>query len=97
MSKSLIDLAFINKILGLPMLVLISLLSSAFCLVWVVLDPSFSSVAAFLASLVVLFTFIYQKKTSSNNQVQQIKKGFGIQAGRDVNIGGKQGRDEDAR
>lgn len=79
------------------MLVLISLLSSVFCLIWVVLDFSFPSVAAFLASVVVVLTFVYQKKSSSNKQVQQIKKGFGIQAGRDVNIGGKQGRDEDVR
>lgn len=69
------------------MLVLISLLSSAFCLVWVVLDPSFSSVAAFLASIVVVFTFIYQKRSSRNTQRQQVKNGLGIQAGRDVNIG----------
>lgn len=79
------------------MLMLISLLSSVFCLVWVFLDLSFSSVAAFLASLVVLITFIYQKKNSSASQVQDIKNGFGIQAGRNVNIGGKQGGDEDAR
>lgn len=79
------------------MLILISLLSSAFCLVWVVLDPSFSSVAAFLASIVGVFTFIYQKRSSPSTQKQQVKNGFGIQAGRDVNIGGKQEGDEDAR
>lgn len=79
------------------MLLLTSFLSSIFCLVWVFLDPSFSSIAAFLASIVVVLTFVYQKKASSNKQVQRIKKGFGIQAGRDVNIGGKQGRDEDVR
>ncbi|WP_156886196.1 hypothetical protein [Halomonas sp. GT] len=79
------------------MLILISLLSSVFCLIWVILDISFSSVAAFLASVVVVLTFVYQKKSSSSKQVQKIKKGFGIQAGRDVNISGKQGRDESVR
>lgn len=79
------------------MLILISLLSSIFCLIWVFFDPSFSSAAAFLASIVVVISLIYQKRDSSNIQKQQIKKGFGIQAGRDVNIGGKQKEDEDAR
>ncbi|CAD5270185.1 MULTISPECIES: hypothetical protein [Halomonadaceae] len=77
------------------MLILISFLSSFFCLVWAVLDPSFASVAAFLASIVVVITFIYQKKNSSKSQQQQIKNGLGIQAGRDVSIGGKQEGDDD--
>lgn len=79
------------------MLISISLFSSVFCLIWVVLAPSFSSIAAFLASVVVVLTFIYQKKSSPKTQKQQVKNGFGIQAGRDVNIGCKQEGDEDAR
>lgn len=77
--------------------VILSVFSTIFCLVWVILDQSLSSGAALLASLVVTASSIVYRGKKSNVarkvQSQNVSGGIGIQAGKDahVNVSTKSG------